>query len=97
VHEVAEEVWACAVEGGSLSLEQRGRIRAAAVWAVDQAAAATRAAFTAGGGTSVYSCCPLQRRLRDIEALHQHFLVKRDTLTAAGGALLGQAPAVPVF
>jgi hypothetical protein len=33
---------------------------------------------------------PLQRRLRDIRALTQHFVVKLDTFTKAGAVLLGQ-------
>jgi len=55
------------------------------------------AAYRAGGGSSVYADCPLQRRLRDVNALTQHFLVKRDTLTTAGAILAGQDVNVMVF
>ena len=75
----------------------RARIRAAAVWATERAAAVVTAAYRFGGGSSLYSDCPLQRRLRDINAVTQHFLVKRDTLTAAGAVLAGQDPGVMVF
>jgi hypothetical protein len=47
-------------------------------------------AYTAGGGSSIYSSCPLQRRLRDIHALTQHFAVKLDTFTTAGAVFAGQ-------
>jgi hypothetical protein len=54
------------------------------------AAAVVDMAYTAGGGTSIYSSSPLQRRLRDIHALTQSFTVKPDTLTEAGAVLAGQ-------
>jgi len=47
-------------------------------------------AYTAGGGTSISTSSPLQRRLRDIHALTQHFAVKPDTFTKAGAVLAGQ-------
>ena len=47
-------------------------------------------AYTAGGGSSIYTASPLQRRLRDIHALTQHFIVKHDTFTNAGAVLAGQ-------
>lgn len=55
------------------------------------------AAYRAGGGTSVYQHCPLQRRLRDIHAITQHFLVKPDTLGTAGAILAGQDIEITVF
>jgi alkylation response protein AidB-like acyl-CoA dehydrogenase len=67
------------------------------VWATDHAAAVVDTAYHAGGGSSLYADCPLQRRLRDVHALTQHFLVRRDTLTTAGAVLAGQAVTVPVF
>ena len=45
----------------------------------------------------LYADCPLQRRLRDVHAITQHFLVRRDTLTTAGAVLAGQDVDVPVF
>ena len=72
-------------------------MRAAAVWATERAADVVRAAYRAGGGGSIYAASPLQRRLRDIDALTQHFLVRRDTLTTAGAILAGQDVNVMVF
>ena len=46
----------------------RAHGRASAVWAVDRAISVVTTAYRAGGGSSVYSDCPLQRRLRDIYA-----------------------------
>lgn len=97
VYESARSAWATAIGGGSFTLEQRARLRAAAVWATERAAAVVATAYRAGGGSSVYADCPLQRRLRDVHALTQHFLVRRDTLTTAGAVLAGQDVTVMVF
>jgi indole-3-acetate monooxygenase len=95
--EEAARVWATAAAGDPLSMEQRARGRAAAVWAVERATSVVSTAYRAGGGSSLYSDCPLQRRLRDIYALGQHFIVRRDTLVTAGAILAGQDVAVMVF
>jgi len=97
LYETAEMLWATAAARRSLTLVERARARAAAVWATERAAAAVGAAYRAGGGTSIYADCPLQRRLRDVHAMTQHFLVKRDTLTTAGAVLAGRDIDVPVF
>ena len=38
----------------------------------------------------MYLSSPLQRRLRDVHAVTQHFAVKADTYTKAGAVLAGQ-------
>lgn len=97
LHESAADAWAAAVAGAELNLEQRARIRAAAVWVTDRAAAVVTTAYRAGGGSSIYADNPLQRRLRDVHAVTQHFLVRQDTLTTAGALLAGQDADVTVF
>jgi alkylation response protein AidB-like acyl-CoA dehydrogenase len=93
----AESIWATLAGGAPLTLEQRARVRATAVWATDVAAEVATVAYRAGGGSSVYAESPVQRRLRDINAVTQHFLVRQDTLTTAGAVLAGQDITVPVF
>jgi len=97
LYENAGELWETAAEGAPLSWEQRAHIRAAAVWATERAAAAVTTAYRLGGGTSIYLSSPLQRRLRDVNAITQHFLLRPDTLTTAGAILAGQDVDVPVF
>ena len=97
LYESAESTWATIAGKSRLTLEQRARVRAAAVWATSLAAEVVTTAYRAGGGSSVYAESPLQRRLRDINAVTQHFLVRPDTLTTAGAILAGQPLAVPVF
>jgi alkylation response protein AidB-like acyl-CoA dehydrogenase len=97
LYEEAERVWAAAATGDPLTMEHRAQVRASAVWAVERAMSVVTAAYRAGGGTSLYSECPLQRRLRDIHALAQHFIVRRDTLVTAGAILAGQDVRPMVF
>jgi alkylation response protein AidB-like acyl-CoA dehydrogenase len=98
VFEIATRLWDRAVVADpELTLEERARARAAAVWATDAAMATTEFCYRAGGGGAVYDGDPLQRRLRDVHAITQHFLVRPNTYVAAGGVLAGQELSVPVF
>ena len=71
--------------------------RAAATWSTTVAVGAAETAFRQGGGRAVYDDSPLPGRLRDLETIAQHFLVRPDTLTTAGAAMLGQPLDTPVF
>lgn len=95
LHEDARAAWHTAEAGEPLETDQRARLRASATWATTVAAAVVDTAYTAGGGASLYASSPLQRRLRDIHAVTQHFLVRRDTMSASGAVLAGQEPTVP--
>ena len=97
LYEEAERLWAAATSGDPLTMEHRAQVRASAVWTVERATSVVTTAYRAGGGTSLYSDCPLQRRLRDIHALAQHFIVRRDTLITAGAILAGQDVQLMVF
>jgi indole-3-acetate monooxygenase len=95
--EAAESAWASATEGAEFTLQQRARLRAAAVWAAERAAEVVDTAYRAGGGGALYADSSLQRRFRDVHALTQHFLIKRDTFTTVGAVLAGQDINIPVF
>jgi alkylation response protein AidB-like acyl-CoA dehydrogenase len=97
VHEVAETIWDTACSGSDFTLEDRARARAAVVWATDRATAAVDGAYRSGGIQSLYRTSPLQRRLRDIHALTQHFLVRHDALVTAGAILAGSEDDPGVF
>jgi alkylation response protein AidB-like acyl-CoA dehydrogenase len=97
LHETAELVWNVAVAREQLTLDQRARVRSAAVWATARASEVVENAYRWGGGTSIYADSPLQRRLRDVNAVTQHFAVKRDTLRTAGAILAGLEVTVTLF
>jgi indole-3-acetate monooxygenase len=86
----AGELFATAEAGEPISLELRARVRASATWATVTAASVVDAAYRAGGGTSLYAASPLQRRLRDVHVVTQHFLLRPDTMVTAGAVLAGQ-------
>lgn len=86
----AAEAWAMAVEGAPFDDSVRARIRSSTTWIAATAARVVDVAYRAGGGTALYNTSPLQRRLRDIHTLIQHFGVKLDTYTLAGAVIAGQ-------
>ncbi len=97
VYDAADTAWAAAASRSPFTLEMCARFRATAAWATARTAAVVDFAYEAGGGTSLYAQSPLQRRLRDIHAITQHFLIRPDTLTTAGAVLAGQDIDVLVF
>jgi alkylation response protein AidB-like acyl-CoA dehydrogenase len=97
LYDVADAAWGMAVAGEPFDKVHRARMRAAAVWVVERAASVVDAAYRAGGGSSLYADCPLQRRMRDVHAITQHFVVKRDTMTTAGAILAGNDLELAVF
>ena len=78
-----------AAQTGELSLGQRARLRLAATHAVTTSARVVDAMYNLGGGTSIYSKSPLQRRFRDVHAATQHMMVGQPTYELAGKVLLG--------
>jgi indole-3-acetate monooxygenase len=86
----AGEAWAMAIAGAEFDDAARARFRSTTTWVVETAAGIVDTAYRAGGGTALYNSSPLQRRLRDIHTLTQHFGVKLDTYTLAGAVVAGQ-------
>ena len=97
LHAEATAAWATAVDRAPFQNEQRAHIRSTVAWAASQAVAVVDAAYHAGGSHALYVTSPLQRRLRDIHAVTQHFLVKPDALTTAGAVLAGQDVELGIF
>ncbi len=96
-YQEAGSAWAVAADRAGFTMQRRAWIRATAVWVTARAMAVVDFAYHAGGGSALYATNALQRRLRDIHAITQHFLVKPDTLTTVGAALAGQEVGLPVF
>jgi indole-3-acetate monooxygenase len=90
LYEDAATLWRTAVAGEPFAPELRAHLRATATWTTRTAAAVVDTAYSAGGGSAIYTSNPLQRRLRDVRAVTQHFGVKPDTLTKAGAILAGE-------
>jgi len=97
LYDTAAWLWATALSGDEPTLAERARVRAAATWATARAAGVADVAYHSAGGSSLYRDSPLQRRLRDVHAVTQHFVVRPDTMTTAGAILAGNDIDVMVF
>jgi alkylation response protein AidB-like acyl-CoA dehydrogenase len=97
VYESAREAWSAASAGDEFTPELRAHLRAGAVHAADTAVSVVDFAYHAAGGSSLFLDSPLQRRLRDVHAVHQHFLLRPNTLTTCGAVLAGQDPELTIF
>jgi alkylation response protein AidB-like acyl-CoA dehydrogenase len=86
----ATEAWEMALAGAEFGDDVRARIRSTTTWVAETAAEVVDTVYRAGGGTALYTDSPLQRRLRDIHTLTQHFGLKLDTYTLAGAVRAGQ-------
>jgi len=79
-----------AAEGdGTLDPELRAALRLAATYATRTAAQVVDACYDLGGGSSVFSDNPLQRRFRDVHAATQHMMIAPQTYELTGRVLLG--------
>jgi indole-3-acetate monooxygenase len=89
LHEVVGLGWDAARTRGAIDVPLRARLRLAATHATAASARAVDAAYTAGGGTSVYAESPLQRAFRDVHVVTQHMMVAPATWELTGRVLLG--------
>jgi indole-3-acetate monooxygenase len=80
--------WDVAVRGDKVSVDQRLRIRLAAVHAAEESARAVDLAYHLGGGSSVYSANVLQRCFRDVHVATQHLQVSRKVLETIGRTMV---------
>jgi indole-3-acetate monooxygenase len=97
LYDVVEGIWHAVRGGNGPTTRQVALGRAAALQAVETAAAVTRTANTLGGGSTIYTNAALQRHVRDTEAVTHHFTVAPHVWMEAGRLLLGRQPTTPVF
>ena len=87
--DTVDDVWATAVGGGRLGVDQRASLRLAATHAVRTSARAVDRVYEAGGGTSIFEESRLQRCFRDVHTVTQHLITSAPTLELVGRVLLG--------
>jgi alkylation response protein AidB-like acyl-CoA dehydrogenase len=80
-----------------LPLALRTQVRLATAQIGEVAKQVVRDIYDAGGGSSVYEVCPLERHFRDIHAVAQHIGVSHGNFEFAGRALLGLDPGTARF
>jgi alkylation response protein AidB-like acyl-CoA dehydrogenase len=92
LYEETARLWHQVQSDAFVSAEQRAALRLATTHATAASAKAVDLMYTAAGGTAVFTSSPLQRRLRDVHAITQHFFVAPPTYETIGKVVLGVEP-----
>jgi alkylation response protein AidB-like acyl-CoA dehydrogenase len=91
-------MWQHTVAGQSISLQERARVRLAAVHAAQCAIQATDLVYQLGGGASLFQGGRLERCFRDVHAAGQHVAVSPlSNLEPIGRVLFGLPPGMARF
>ena len=88
--------WAKAVAGTLDGVADFTEGLQASAWIHRACASAVDRCYTLGGGAALFDASPLQRRLRDIHAVTQHFMGQERFYTLAGAKRLGFPPVNPI-
>lgn len=89
VYETLSDVWSTAQQSQPLSGEQVALMWLSATQATTLATQAVELMFSAGGASSVYASCPLERCLRDVHTAAQHICVTPTNYELAGQSFMG--------
>jgi alkylation response protein AidB-like acyl-CoA dehydrogenase len=92
-----ERFWTAVIAGGEVTMEARASVRLAASHAVASAVEAVDLLYIAGGASSLYASCPLERAFRDVHAITQHIGVHPRVMETTGRVLFGLAPDTPLL
>jgi indole-3-acetate monooxygenase len=84
-----EQLWAKLLSSGEVTMEARALARLAACHAVSSAVQAVDLMYVAGGASSIYVSCPLERAFRDVHIITQHIGVHPRVMHSAGRVLFG--------
>jgi indole-3-acetate monooxygenase len=84
-----EQLWAKLLSCGEVTMEARALARLAACHAVSSAVQAVDLMYVAGGASSIYVSCPLERAFRDVHIITQHIGVHPRVMHSAGRVLFG--------
>ncbi len=90
-YQTLREIWESADQGSTPSMEDRAKMRLAAIHATRAANDVITKLHRLAGGTSVFLASPIQRRLRDSHVATQHRMVSETNFQLLGQVLLGVA------
>jgi alkylation response protein AidB-like acyl-CoA dehydrogenase len=96
-YETLRELTRRADGGETIDMPMRALVRLACTHATDAAAQATDIAYRLGGGTALYETSVIQRCLRDVHAVTQHFIVAASNYETVGRVLMGLDPGTPII
>ena len=91
------QLWSRLLATGEVTMEARAQARLAASHAVTSAVQAVDLMYVAGGASSLYVSCPLERAFRDIHAMTQHIGVHPRVMQSAGRVFFGLDSDTPLL
>jgi alkylation response protein AidB-like acyl-CoA dehydrogenase len=83
------QLWTRLLVTGEVPIEARALARLAASHAVSSAVQAVDLMYAAGGASSIYASCPLERAFRDVHVMTQHIGVHPRVMQSTGRVLFG--------
>jgi alkylation response protein AidB-like acyl-CoA dehydrogenase len=92
-----DQVWTRLLATGEVTMEARARARVAASHAVSSAVQTVDLMYVAGGASSLYASCPLERAFGDVHAMTQHIGVHPRVMQSTGRVLLGLDSDTPLL
>ncbi|HEX3518035.1 MAG TPA: hypothetical protein VHT29_03270, partial [Solirubrobacteraceae bacterium] len=92
-----DQLWSQLLATGKVTMEARGLVRVAASHAVSSAVQAVDLMYVAGGASSIYVSCPLERAFRDVHVMTQHIGVHPRVMHSTGRVLFGLEPDNPLL
>jgi len=97
LHACAATLWRTAVAGGPPAIDEITSLWGASLHAADAAEKAVDAMYAAGGISSLYTGCPLERAHRDMHAMRRHIVGQALWLEDAGRVRLGAKAVHPLY
>ena len=92
-----DQLWTKLLATGEATNEARALARLAASHAVSSAVQAVDLMYVAGGASSLYTSCPLERAFRDVHAMTQHIGVHPRVMQSTGRVLFGLESDTPLL
>jgi len=92
-----DQLWTKLLATGEVTMEARALARLAASHAVSSAVQAVDLMYVAGGASSLYVSCPLERAFRDVHAMTQHIAVQPRVMQSTGRVLFGLESDTPLL
>lgn len=92
-----DRLWAHLLTTGEVTMEARALVRLAASHAVSSAVQAVDLMYVAGGASSIYVSCPLERAFRDVHTITQHIGVNPRVMHSTGRVLFGLESDTPLL
>jgi transposase len=91
------QLWTKLLATGEVTMEARALARLAASHAVSSAVQAVDLMYVAGGASSIYVSCPLERAFRDVHTMTQHIGVHPRVMHSTGRVLFGLESDTPLL